>query len=137
MIPQEPQAALRDSRIAAARFSLSFSEFIIIHLLMMISITYLEQLINRKLAKLPPCAGQAELGQRKLRILDLDDEDEGGDDGDEHDDDGGAGQTCVNANSDPSTLGISIRVMKRMMMVVMTMMVMMMVMRRIEILPEL
>ena len=93
MIPQEPQAALRDSRIAAARFSLSFSEFIIIHLLMMISITNLEQLINGQFAKFPPCAGQAELGQRKLRILDLDDEDEGGDDGDEHDDDGGAGQT--------------------------------------------
>ena len=75
MIPQEPQAALRDSRIAAARFSLSFSEFIIIHLLMMIPITNLEQLINGQFAELPPCAGQAELGQRKLRILDLDDED--------------------------------------------------------------
>ena len=48
---------------------------------MMISITNLEQLINGQFAKLPPCAGQAELGQRKLRILDLDDEDEGGDDG--------------------------------------------------------
>ena len=92
---------------------------------MMISITNLEQLINGQFAKFPPCAGQAELGQRKLRILDLDDEAEGGDDGDEHDDDGGgAGKTWVNANSDPSTLGVSIMVMKSMMMVVMTMMVM-------------
>ena len=41
----------------------------------MINITILvinlEQLINRKFAQLPPSAGQAELGQRKLWVLNL------------------------------------------------------------------